>query len=245
MRVPILMLLMRLQILVVFLGVLDCCRSAIQAKESSLEGLQAKLKVAGDEMLETLDVSYVYGGGKIADAGTCNLCNQCLEMHRPIPKERLNTCPTCASCSLDCSHFTQMVYSRAGIGYPYLTTKQMIEMSAPDLERKFGLVSISTSAAHVIAGDLLVYNGHVAIVEKRHDRATADVIHATGGRDLKGPGQGIQRERFVKVETFRGSLRRVLRHKRTESLRLSGIRTTAAKDGQPDLSRLRKIEKNP
>lgn len=225
---------------------LAVCPKAAKAG-ATLADKQTALRVAGDEMLENLDVSYVYGGSKVSDPGTCSLCNGCLESERPGPKERLTKCPTCANCSLDCSHFTQMVYGRAGLAYSYLTTAQMLSLSAPDLERRFGLVSVGSSGRYAIPGDLLVYHGHVVIVEAVHDPTTADVIHATGGRDLKGPGQGIQRERFVKMDSFRGELRRVLRHKRVETLRVAKSRTerpvNASPGAGPDLSRLRPVEK--
>jgi hypothetical protein len=134
-----------------------------------------------------------------------------------------------------------MVFERAGLRHPYLTTSQMLELSAPELERKYGLIPVSTSGSNAIPGDLLVYKGHVVLVEKTYDLGRADIIHATGGKDLKGPGQGIQRERMVRMDSFRGELRRVLRHKKVETIRRSAGR------GGPgpsiDRSRLRPVEK--
>jgi hypothetical protein len=54
-------------------------------------------------------------------------------------------------------------------------------------------------------------------VEKVHSLTSADIIHATGGKDIKLPGQGIQRERFVRVGSFRGELLRVLRHQKLQA----------------------------
>jgi hypothetical protein len=71
---------------------------------------------------------------------------------------------------------------------------------------------------------MLVYDGHVVILERIHpalkkgDGIRGDVIHATGGRDIKLPGQGIQRERFVEIAHLRGSLRRILRHEALASM---------------------------
>jgi hypothetical protein len=65
---------------------------------------------------------------------------------------------------------------------------------------------------------MLVYRGHVVIVEAVHDRDSADIIHATGGKDIKEPGQGIQRERFVRMSSFRGELQKVIRHVRLDQL---------------------------
>ena len=183
-----------------------------------LSSLQAKIRTAGDDMLETLEVSYVYGGAKVGDTKTCDQCNSCLEDRRPAPKQRFLECPTCGSCSLDCSHFTQMVFTKAGLAFPYITTGQMLDLAPDALAKKYHLRQVGTTVGHIIPGDMLVYRGHVVIVEAVHDRDSADIIHATGGKDIKEPGQGIQRERFVRMSSFRGELQKVIRHARLDSL---------------------------
>lgn len=184
-----------------------------------LAGYQNILRQAGEDMLENLEVSYVYGGSKIGEGKTCDECNRCLEDQRPAPKERFKVCKVCTGCSLDCSHFVQLVFAKAGLGFPYITSTQMLDFDAQFLEKKYGLRPVSRTFDGLIAGDLLVYRGHVVIVEKVHDVDSADIIHATGGKDIRLPGQGIQRERFARVSSFRGELQRVLRHVKIDVLR--------------------------
>ncbi len=198
----------------------------------ALEHLQHRVRAAGDDMLENLEVSYVYGGNKVGDVKTCDQCNQCLETKQPAPKERFKICSVCSGCSLDCSHFVQLVFARAGLSFPYLTSTQMLDLNADVLERRYHLRPVdhvvSPTAADVMAGDLLVYRGHVVIVETFHGNGQADIIHATGGRDIREPGQGIQRERFVTIEHFRGPLLRVLRHVKFHALRSKNMATSSS-----------------
>ncbi len=180
-----------------------------------LPGRADKLvKVAGDILDEGM-VSYVFGGSEPGDPQSCSECNVCLNSSQPKPKERLRQCPICAKCSLDCSHFTALVFRTAGLPYPYLDTKTMLSLSGEGLLRRYSLVDIGDDPSRSVPGDLLVYDGHVVMLERRHGKGCCqgDVIHATGGKDIKGPGAGIQRERFIDISQFRGVLRRVLRHK--------------------------------
>jgi hypothetical protein len=202
------------------------------ALAEALERLQDRVRSAGDDMLENLEVSYVYGGNKVGDVKTCEQCNQCLEAKQPAPKERFKICAVCGGCSLDCSHFVQLVFARAGLSFPYLTSTQMLDLNAETLERRYQLRPVNTAAsrsdADVMPGDLLVYRGHVVIVEAFHGNGQADIIHATGGRDIREPGQGIQRERFVTIEHFRGPLLRVLRHVKFHALRGQSVATSSS-----------------
>lgn len=168
------------------------------------------------QLLELAQISYVYGGSRLGDGETCNQCNICLETEKPDPKKRLLACPVCSGCSLDCSHFTELVYRLSGIPYPYLDTKLMIGLSAERLKKNYSLVDLGTRIELARPGDLLVYDGHVVMLEKvtgsTKNVLRGDIVHATGGRDIKLPGQGIQRERFVELAHYRGMLRRILRH---------------------------------
>jgi cell wall-associated NlpC family hydrolase len=187
---------------------IDLAPKPLPAKQAAL------LKVA-DDLLEQALVSYVYGGHRVGDGAACESCNNCLEANRPQPKERLKKCPVCRDCSLDCSHFVQMVLNQAGLPLPFIETALMRSLSAERLLKGYHLVDVSSQAPGGLqAGDLLVYKGHVVILERTHQDGTfkGDVIHATGGRDIKAPGQGIQRERFINLASFRGPLLRVLRH---------------------------------
>lgn len=210
-------------------------------EKPQIQAIQQRILSAGDDMLENLEVSYVYGGHTVGDAKSCEGCNLCLEEKQPAPKLRFKTCPKCSHCSLDCSHFVQLVFARAGIGFPYLTSTQMLDLSDEGLLKKYRLLNVGRDAQAVRQGDLLVYRGHVVIAERVHGVDSIDIIHATGGKDIREPGQGIQRERFVKVSTFRGELLKILRH---SSLELGTVQSKT--DASPPKSgrfKLRKVEK--
>lgn len=207
-----------------------------------LDDYQRRIREAGDDMLENLAISYVYGGSKVGDVETCDECNSCLEKKRPAPKQRFSECPTCYNCSLDCSHFVQLVFSRAGLGFPYLTSTQMLDLSSEALTRKYSLVPVGVDLEKVLAGDMLVYRGHVIVVETVHEPGIADIIHATGGKDIKVPGQGIQRERYARLANFRGELLRIIRHKRLQELS-QGIGSQSSPPSSQIHSRLRPVEK--
>lgn len=102
--------------------------------------------------------------------------------------------------------------------YPYLDTTLMLQLDPRSLRERYQLVDLGQKIELAKAGDFLVYQGHVVMLEKRHRPVSGlplhrgDLIHATGGRAIKAPGQGIQRERFVELTQFRGPLRRILRH---------------------------------
>jgi hypothetical protein len=175
-----------------------------------------KLLATAAELLELAQISYVYGGSSMGDGDTCNQCNACLEAEKPAAKKRLVACPVCSGCSLDCSHFTELVYRLSGVPYPYLDTKLMIGLSAERLRKNYSLIDLGDRPEFARPGDLLVYDGHVVMLEKlagtSKNIVRGDIVHATGGRDIKLPGQGIQRERFVEIGHYRGMLRRILRH---------------------------------
>lgn len=184
---------------------------------------QRLVKVAA-KLLEEGQVSYVYGGYQKGDSEDCARCNSCLAKHQPAPKLRLKLCPGCAACSLDCSHFLALVFQQAGLPYPYLPTASMLGLDAAALRRQYGLIDLGSELRLAAAGDMLVYDGHVVMLEKAREPMPGrpyrgDVVHATSGRDVRGPGEGIQRERFVDLASFRGPLRRILRH---QGLAVSG-----------------------
>lgn len=123
---------------------------------------------------------------------------------------------------LDCSHFIQKVFSEAGLEFPYINTALMLSLPPAKLRSRYRLVTLGRDMALIRPGDFLVYKGHVVLVEAVKGLGVGDILHATGGRDIKGPGQGVQRERAVKFEYFRGMLLLILRHEklsRVEKLR--------------------------
>lgn len=179
---------------------------------------RAVLAVAAN-LLDTVAVSYVYGGNALGGEEACKLCNSCLVAKAPSPAQRLRQCPVCRQCSLDCSHFTAAVFSVAGHSYPYLDTGSMRALSATALASQYQLLDLGSDPERAQPGDLLIYDGHVVILERRHadqpglPAGRGDIIHSTSGRAVRRPGEGIQRERFVSLGDFRGPLRRILRHR--------------------------------
>lgn len=169
------------------------------------------VKKAGD-LLDHWSVSYVYGGSKLGDPEHCQACNACLERMKSGPKERLTDCPVCNQCSLDCSHYTYEVFKQAGLNATYLSTALMNSLSPQELAGRYQLLDIGSSLTRAMPGDLLVYEGHVVLLEKKYPDGRGDLIHSTSGRELRGPGNGIQRERRADLANFRGPILRILRH---------------------------------
>ena len=180
--------------------------------------LRARVVSEAADLLDQALVSYVYGGYQVGDSDDCRECNDCLTEKSPTPQRRLVACPGCARCSLDCTHFIARVYDASGAHYPYIDTKTMLDLSAADLKRRYGLVDLGLDVAATLPGDILVYDGHAVMLERRHAPVEGqppfrgDIVHATGGRAIRRPGEGLQRERFVDLTAFRGPLRRILRH---------------------------------
>ncbi len=191
-----------------YLVLLALCSASIATAEARQKVLQEAANI-----LEIANISYAYGGAKLGDAATCEDCTRCLEQQQPKPGERLTSCPTCHHCSLDCSHFVHLIYQRAGIRMGYLPTQEMLALSARQLLQRYGLIDLGTDVNAALAGDLLVYRGHVVMLETAKGGGYGDIIHATGGKDVRGPGMGIQRERRAPLAVFRGPLLRILRPK--------------------------------
>lgn len=179
-----------------------------------------KVIAEANKLLSEYEISYAYGGSQIGSEKECEACNKCLDDNAAKPKSQLRTCPECGKCSLDCSHFIQLAFQRAGVHLPYLSTAEMLNTSRQKLFRSYSLVEVDMFDQKIQPGDLLVYEGHVVMVEKTHKDGYGDIIHATGGKDIREPGQGIQRERYVPLRRFRGSLLKVLRHKQLTNLRI-------------------------
>lgn len=190
----------------------------------SLQGLQKKVLRTAVRLMDEAEISYIFGG-QLPKGGAqgCRACVSCLRTRTPLPDHRLRSCPECRSCGLDCSHFTSLALQGAGLQAPYLTTRQMLELSADELFYRFNLLPVP-ELSRARAGDLLVYRGHVVLLEGLVQIAGAPfqsghplrghIIHATSGRTVRAPGQGIQRETNVDLENFRGKLKRILRHKK-------------------------------
>lgn len=197
------------------LAVSPSTAAPLSAKQDKIIEIAAKL-------LDQAQVSYVYGGSELGDGSACTACNTCLTTKMPKPSHRFAACPVCASCSLDCSHFTELVFRQAGVPYPYLDTRTMQSLQRGTLLSRYGLLDLGTDLLSAQVGDLLVYTGHVSLLEHlypmvRGEAVRGDIIHATGGKDIRRPGEGIQRERFADLAHFRGPLKRILRHRQLAS----------------------------
>lgn len=113
---------------------------------------------------------------------------------------------------LDCSHFVQKVYTEAGYPFPYINTALILDLTPEKLQKNYHLIRFQPENFVFHPTDLLVFHGHIAMVETVTSPGHGDIIHSTGGRDIRGPGQGVQRERLADFMTFRGPLLAVLRH---------------------------------
>lgn len=181
------------------------------AKTTPVNKRQSVLNAAR-HILDNYDVSYVYGGNSLGSLAECQLCKSCLDSKKPPKNQWFDQCPACQNCSLDCSHFTNQVFQNAGLKATYLPTQQMLELSAADLRAKYHFIDMGHELANAQAGDLLVYTGHVVLLERNLGQGFGDIIHATSGRDLRGAGQGVQRLRRASLNTLRGPVMRILRH---------------------------------
>ncbi len=128
-----------------------------------------------------------------------------------------------------------------------MSFKRLSRLSAASLAKRYKLVPMGNASADAISGDLLVYAGHVVILERitkvEGIIVWGDVIHATGGKDLKGPGLGIQRERSARLDYFRGDLLRILRHVKMQDS--STTKLNSKNDTSPARMDLRKLKKIP
>ena len=179
------------------------------------DSLRRRIIKEAVDILENSEISYIYGGSRQGTPDECERCNQCLAMAgkaREGKGKALQACPGCNRCSLDCSHFTSLVYRRSGLSAPYLTTEYMRRLAPATLLHRYHLMVVGQDPRLALPGDLLVYRGHVVLLEKLRKEGRGDLIHATSGKDLRGPGMGIQRERYADLGRFRGPLQRVLRH---------------------------------
>ena len=147
---------------------------------SDLPKRDSVLRKAG-ELLENWQISYVYGGHKLGKGEDCQACNICLGAKQPKPEQRLTACPVCTHCSLDCSHYIFQVFRQAGLAAKYITTAVMDGESPEVLARDYHLLDIGRDLTRAMAGDLLVYEGHVVMLEKRGKDLRGDVIHVTSG----------------------------------------------------------------
>ena len=215
----------------VWLGVACLLLLAHRPSAHSLQQYQQRVVATVAQMMRNYAITYVYGGTQVYSAAACTACVQCLGNSQrqttnkqsatttPAPhngdrsNNKIARCPICAKCSLDCSHFIHHVFNHAGLRLPYLTTGQMLQLSPQRLQRVWHLVTMPHQLRLIRPLDLLVYKGHVVMVETVTRKGHGTIVHVTAGKDLRGPGVALQRERQVAFAHFRGPLRRILRHR--------------------------------
>ena len=187
--------------------------TASGALASLLPSTREKLLANASHLLDEANVSYAYGGSQFGYGQWCELCNACIRQVKPSAKQQLAKCPICRQCSLDCTHFIHMVFNRSGIKFPYLTSALMADLPPEKLQKLYGFYDVGSDVDAALGGDILVYEGHAVILEKNRHNGRGDIIHVTSGKDIRIAGQAIQRERFAYLAGFRGTLRRILRHR--------------------------------
>lgn len=198
--------------------ILLCCAVSLfastsqRAKPHSFQVYHQRVVTTVAQMMRNYAITYVYGGKQVHSVAACTACVQCLA--GDAEQSKIARCAACAECSLDCSHFIHQVFNQVGLAMPYLTTKQMLQLSPQSLQKTWHLVTMPQQLRLIRPLDLLVYKGHVVMVEAVTGKGRGTVVHVTAGRELRGPGVALQRERQVEFAHFRGSLRRILRHRR-------------------------------
>ena len=188
--------------------------AAERSKPHSFTAYRQQVAAIVAQMMRNYTITYVYGGTQVNSAAACTACVRCLAGRKSdAERGKVERCAACAKCSLDCSNFIHQVFNRAELHMPYLTTKQMLQLSPQNLQKNWHLVTMPQQLRLIRPLDLLVYKGHVVMVETHHGKGRGTVVHVTAGRELRGPGVALQRERQVEFAHFRGPLRRILRHR--------------------------------
>lgn len=172
--------------------------------------LESQILQEADKILNFTPTPYAKGG-KSLETGKCEQCSQCL-LEKKNTNNKLSCKKVCKSCGVDCSNFTRIVYNRAGLDYPYLSSSDMIHTSKRKLYLKFGLVDLGKRLDLARPGDILVYKGHVALLERIFPNNKGDIIHASNTRTFKRTGNGIHRRENVNLAKLRGPLIKILRH---------------------------------
>ena len=202
---------MRLNIIILCSILLPLTGKSRSGTASAWQHYRQRVAVTVTQLMRNYAITYVYGGAQVYSAAACTTCVRCLAGE--MGKTAMANCTVCASCSLDCSHFIHHVFNRAGLSMPYLTTQQMLQLSPQRLQRGWRLVTMPQQVRLIRPLDLLVYKGHVVMVETVNSKGRGTIVHVTAGRELRGPGAALQRERQVEFAHFRGPLRRILRHR--------------------------------
>jgi hypothetical protein len=134
------------------------------------------------------DIAYVWGGRTTSSPVVCAACQRCVEKRRVPPGLRVEQCPACQQCGVDCSGFVSRVMRAAGLGSRRITSSSLIRSSVRG-DALFRPVGRSLEKAR--PGDLIVLPDHVVIFLHRHDNKKLDYVHAS--RFIPGrPAGGIE-----------------------------------------------------
>ncbi|NDE14779.1 hypothetical protein EBZ80_07610 [bacterium] len=134
------------------------------------------------------EIAYVWGGRTTSSPVVCAACQRCVEQRHVPPERRVQQCPACAQCGVDCSGFVSRVMRAAGIGAKRITSRSLIRSSVRG-DALFRPVGRSLDKAR--PGDLIVLPDHVVIFLNRHPDKKLDYVHAS--RFIPGrPAGGIE-----------------------------------------------------
>lgn len=161
-------------------------------------------------------VPYVFGGNTIGSAKTCRACSECIKTHR-LPANstlaRLDQCPACRSCGVDCSNFVNLVFDEADMGYQFADTRTLRGVKDISLESQFGFVNVGSDLSVARPGDVLLQSNHVmlllAVDTVNH---TIDYIHSSRG-SRRTPVGGIERVRSADMFKIGRHVEKILRHR--------------------------------
>lgn len=134
------------------------------------------------------EIAYVWGGRTTSSPVVCAACQRCVEQRHVPPERRVQQCPACAQCGVDCSGFVSRVMRAAGLGSKRITSRSLIRSSVRG-DALFRPVGRSLDKAR--PGDLIVLPDHVVIFLNRHFNKKLDYVHAS--RFIPGrPAGGIE-----------------------------------------------------
>jgi hypothetical protein len=160
-------------------------------------------------------VPYIWGGGRIGSVTQCEDCRLCVQKNSIPLTDRLDRCTACRQCGMDCSHFVYKMYQDAGLDYNYASSRELSRQTPSGLLKHYNMVDIGNDLTLAQPGDLLVYKKHIMMLLRVISPRRGDFIHVTRfGRGDSHKLGGIRFEKDRDLERFRGSLVRILRHKR-------------------------------
>ncbi len=183
---------------------------AIFGSDVSME--QLRLVRIAKSYAEKKFVPYVWGGGRVGPRKSCYRCSQCIKKYRVDVRDRLSACDECRRCGIDCSHFVNRVYRESGLSYPYATTFELSRLNSKRVLEYYDLFNVGTDISHAQPGDLVLYKRHIIMIVEIHSDLTIDFVHVTRFGDRYKHG-GIRYEKRKNVESMRGGLVKILRHR--------------------------------